>query len=189
MASRESSLLFTFERGLVITVQARQEKKALTSRGRGISQGFPRAAAPVGVFSQGTTRISGDSRHFHALEKEMATHSSVLAWRIPWTEKPGRLHHAVLSKACNSITSGKNRGSSEALGPLSPHLGHSTGRRGLRGLGNEAKNHPLKRGTSLGFSPPTLLLGPTLPCSCGSKKAPQSYPSWPRLLPTMQKPR
>ena len=29
--------------------------------------------------------------HFPALEKEMATHSSVLAWRIPWTEKPGRL--------------------------------------------------------------------------------------------------
>ena len=29
--------------------------------------------------------------HFHALEKEMATHSSTLAWRIPWTEEPGRL--------------------------------------------------------------------------------------------------
>ena len=29
--------------------------------------------------------------HLHALEKEMATHSSVLAWRIPGTEKPGRL--------------------------------------------------------------------------------------------------
>ena len=27
-----------------------------------------------------------------ALEKEMVTHSSILAWRIPWTEKPGRLH-------------------------------------------------------------------------------------------------
>ena len=26
-----------------------------------------------------------------ALEKEMATHSSVLAWKIPWTEKPSRL--------------------------------------------------------------------------------------------------
>ena len=26
-----------------------------------------------------------------ALEKEMATHSSVLAWRIPWTEEPGGL--------------------------------------------------------------------------------------------------
>ena len=25
------------------------------------------------------------------LEKEMATHSSVLAWRIPWTEEPSRL--------------------------------------------------------------------------------------------------
>ena len=24
------------------------------------------------------------------LEKEMATHSSILAWRIPWTEEPGR---------------------------------------------------------------------------------------------------
>ena len=26
------------------------------------------------------------------LEKEMATHSSILAWEIPWTEEPGRLH-------------------------------------------------------------------------------------------------
>ena len=26
-----------------------------------------------------------------SLEKEMATHSSILAWRIPWTEEPGRL--------------------------------------------------------------------------------------------------
>ena len=25
------------------------------------------------------------------LEKEKATHSSILAWRIPWTEEPGRL--------------------------------------------------------------------------------------------------
>ena len=29
--------------------------------------------------------------HFHALEKEMATHSSVLAWRIPGTGEPGEL--------------------------------------------------------------------------------------------------
>ena len=26
-----------------------------------------------------------------ALEKGMATHSSILAWKIPWTEEPGRL--------------------------------------------------------------------------------------------------
>ena len=29
--------------------------------------------------------------HFHALEKEMATHSNVLAWRIPGMGKPGEL--------------------------------------------------------------------------------------------------
>ena len=29
--------------------------------------------------------------HFHALKKEMATHSSVLAWRIPGTGEPGGL--------------------------------------------------------------------------------------------------
>ena len=29
--------------------------------------------------------------HVHALEKEMATHSSVLAWRIPWAEEYGGL--------------------------------------------------------------------------------------------------
>ena len=27
------------------------------------------------------------------LEKEMATHSSILAWRIPWTKEPGRLQY------------------------------------------------------------------------------------------------
>ena len=33
--------------------------------------------------------------HFHALEKEMATHSSVLAWRIPGMGKPGGLPSMV----------------------------------------------------------------------------------------------
>ena len=33
--------------------------------------------------------------HFHALEEEMATHSSVLAWRIPGTGEPGRLPSVV----------------------------------------------------------------------------------------------
>ena len=32
------------------------------------------------------------------LEKEMATHSSVLAWKIPWTEKPGELQSMGLKK-------------------------------------------------------------------------------------------
>ena len=36
--------------------------------------------------------------HFHALEKEMATHSSVLAWRIPGTGEPGGLPSMGLHK-------------------------------------------------------------------------------------------
>ena len=32
------------------------------------------------------------------LEKEMATHSSILAWRIPWTEEPSRLQSMGLQK-------------------------------------------------------------------------------------------
>ena len=40
-----------------------------------------------------SARLSGltFTFHFHALEKEMATHSSVLAWRIPGTGEPGGL--------------------------------------------------------------------------------------------------
>ena len=30
--------------------------------------------------------------------KEMATHSSILAWRIPWTEEPGRLQYTGLQR-------------------------------------------------------------------------------------------
>ena len=32
------------------------------------------------------------------LEKEVATHSSTLAWKIPWTEKPGRLQSMGLQR-------------------------------------------------------------------------------------------
>ena len=32
------------------------------------------------------------------LEKEMATHSSILAWKIPWTNEPGRLQSMGLQK-------------------------------------------------------------------------------------------
>ena len=41
------------------------------------------------------------------LEKEMAIHSSILAWEIPWTEKPGRLHskfHGVQRVRHDSVT-------------------------------------------------------------------------------------
>ena len=50
--------------------------------------------------------------YFHALEKEMATHSSVLAWRIPGTGEPGglpsmglhRVGHDKRLSSCSSST-------------------------------------------------------------------------------------
>ena len=49
-------------------------------------------AAVCGV-SKSRTQLSNFTFtfHFRALEKEMATHSLVLAWRIPWMEEPGGL--------------------------------------------------------------------------------------------------
>ena len=52
--------------------------------------------------------IPGSAR---SLEKEMATHSSVLAWRIPWTEEPGgfpvhgvaRIRHDLATKPLLTI--------------------------------------------------------------------------------------
>ena len=49
--------------------------------------------AAVHVVARSRTRLSDFTFtfHFHALEKEVATHSSVLAWRIPGTGEPGGL--------------------------------------------------------------------------------------------------
>ena len=49
--------------------------------------------ATVHGVAKSRTRLSNFTLtfHFHALEKEMATHSSVLAWRIPGTGEPGGL--------------------------------------------------------------------------------------------------
>ena len=46
------------------------------------------------------------------LEKEMATHSSILAWRIPWTEKPGGLFSPQCRKESDTtkqLTNGLSR--------------------------------------------------------------------------------
>ena len=68
--------------------------------------------------------------HFHALEKEMATHSSVLAWRIPGTVEPGGLpsmgSHRVghdwseLAAAAAAVYIGQLQSSSSPHPPLPP---------------------------------------------------------------------
>ena len=56
----------------------------------GISRGFPGGSngkeSACNAGDQGLIPGSGRS-----LKKGMATHSSILVWRIPWTEEPGRL--------------------------------------------------------------------------------------------------
>ena len=57
---------------------------------------IPGTAEPGRLQSMGSLRVGHVSNftftfHFHALEKEMATHSSVLAWRIPGLAEPGGL--------------------------------------------------------------------------------------------------
>ena len=47
--------------------------------------------SPWGRWGSDTTERLHFNFHFHALEKEMATHSSVLAWRIPGVGEPGGL--------------------------------------------------------------------------------------------------
>ena len=42
--------------------------------------------------------------HEDPLEKEMATHSSILAWEIPWTEKPGGLQSMGLQRARHNLS-------------------------------------------------------------------------------------
>ena len=49
---------------------------------------------PGRLQSMGSLRVGHDvtfAFHFHAMEKEMANHSSVLDWRIPGTGEPGGL--------------------------------------------------------------------------------------------------
>ena len=61
------------------------------------NQKIPWTGEPGRLQSMGSLRIGHDwvtalsLFHFHALEKDMATHSSVLAWRIPGKGKPGGL--------------------------------------------------------------------------------------------------
>ena len=60
---------------------------------------------PGGLQSMGSLESDTTERlhfHFHALEKEMATHFSVLAWRIPGTGEPGGLPSMELHRIGNN---------------------------------------------------------------------------------------
>ena len=84
--------------------------------------------SPVGYSAKSQTRLSDFTftSYFHALENEMATHSSVLAWRIPGTAKPGglpsmgsyRVGHDWCDLAAAAMFSKKNKNLAIPLCPL-----------------------------------------------------------------------
>ena len=61
----------------------------------GFNQGFPGGLAVKNLPAMQETQIRFLGREA-VLEEGMATHSSVLAWRIPWTEEPGGLQSMEL---------------------------------------------------------------------------------------------
>ena len=66
--------------------------------------------------------------HFHAMEKEMATHSSVLAWRIPGTAEPGGLLSMGLHRVghdCSNLAAAQNKAGQRLTVLPREHTGHS----------------------------------------------------------------
>ena len=59
--------------------------------------GFPGGAVAENLPAMQGTRVQSLGRE-DPLEKEMATHSSILAWRIPWTEKSDGLQSMGLQR-------------------------------------------------------------------------------------------
>ena len=51
---------------------------------------FPGGSDGKGLPTMWKTRVQSMDQE-DLLQKEMATHSSILGWKIPWTEEPGRL--------------------------------------------------------------------------------------------------
>ena len=88
----------------------------------GKSHGRRSLQAAVHGVGKSRTRLSNFTFtfHFHALEKEMAAHSSALAWSVPGTGQPGGL----ASVGSQSRTRLKRLSSSSRAPNLAPGLGH-----------------------------------------------------------------
>ena len=60
--------------------------------------GFPDGSAVKDLSAMQKTWVQSLGQE-DPLEKEMATHSSILAWKIPWTKEPGELQSMGLQKS------------------------------------------------------------------------------------------
>ena len=61
---------------------------------------IPQSAKNLPAMQETRVRLLGQE---DPLEKEMATHSSILAWRIPWTEEPGGLLSIASQRAGHDL--------------------------------------------------------------------------------------
>ena len=84
---------------------AQKEKRKL-QRNSQSSQRIPKGSwgFPGGSEGKASAYIVQTLGREDSLEKEMATHSSTLAWKIPWTEKPGREPHGTVHGVAKSRT-------------------------------------------------------------------------------------
>ena len=71
-------------------VKMQRARKYLSSEQLSFHLGFPAAQTVKNLPAMQETQVRSLGWE-DPLEKEMATHSSILAWRIPWTEEPGGL--------------------------------------------------------------------------------------------------
>ena len=71
--------------------------------GSSLTLGFPGGSDGKASACNVETQVRFLGREDH-LEKEMAIHSSTLAWTIPWTEEPGRLQSMGLQKSHTQLS-------------------------------------------------------------------------------------
>ena len=76
-----------YERKISLWSSTQEGVKLGNSNG---AEGFPGGSVVKNPLAVQEMRV-GSLGQEDPLEEEMATHSSILAWEIPWTEEPGRL--------------------------------------------------------------------------------------------------
>ena len=72
----------------MITLESDEKKKILKYLFQALSTNMAQMVKILPAMQETWVQSLGQE---DPMEKEMATHSSILAWRIPWTEKPGGL--------------------------------------------------------------------------------------------------
>ena len=84
---------------------------------KGKSMGFPGGSAV-----RNPPAIAGDAGSFpgsgRSLQEEMAAHSSILAWKIPWTEEPGRLQSTGSGRVGTWLSDWSHKEKSTLIGSL-----------------------------------------------------------------------